>query len=530
MILPHAVHQAPPGERVFRIGEPAREGGAAFAFGGVGRQCELRGRKRQGRQRAGFDRPARVRDLAAGQHVNGARAAAVRTGALERPAAGVDPAGIDEVGLGKGLQLRGDLGRLRPQLRASRPRGFVGRVQQQALELAFERLAVIRRERRGRDAVGEVGFLPAGCAFNAVRRGHGPAEGDVPAGAVGHAQLGQGKHVIVLPRREFRHGHAHVAADDAVVLAAAGRERRETGIREVRHERDVVAYPQQLDVAQERRVVAHLDLEAHRKAEAGADAVEVVVTGQQPDAIDVDRFAQVHLYPVRDVGRRRERAVVAEARAGFAGVRRVVEQRGVEPAVERGVGVAGPGAQGLLQAGERGGGFALLAFELLEARVAGVVAIVFAIRAVEGREHRLQPVVIFLRNRIELVLVTLGAVHGEARERADGVGHHVVAVEMTGELAVDFRLRHLGVADEVPRPGRDEPECLDAIGRFREEHVAGDLLLHEAGVRFVGIERADHVVAIRPGIGPELVLVVAVRVTVVHDVEPVPGPTFAVAG
>ena len=77
-------------------------------------------------------------------------------------------------------------------------------------------------------------------------------------------------------------------------------------------------------------------------------------------------------------------------------------------------------------------------------------------------------------------------------------------------------------------PGGDEAERLDAVGRAGEEHVAGDLLLHEPGVGLVVVERADDVVAVGPGVRPRLVLVVAVRVAVVDDVEPVPRPALAV--
>ena len=156
------------------------------------------------------------------------------------------------------------------------------------------------------------------------------------------------------------------------------------------------------------------------------------------------------------------------------------------------------------------------------------VRVVGLVGAVDGREDRLEAVVVLLRDRVELVVVALGAVDREAHERADGVGDEVVAVEVPGDLAVDLRLGQLGVADEVPRPGGEEPERLDAVRRAGEQHVAGDLLLHEPRVRLVGVERADDVVAVRPGVRPRLVLVVAVRLAEVDDVEPVPRPPLAV--
>ena len=154
---------------------------------------------------------------------------------------------------------------------------------------------------------------------------------------------------------------------------------------------------------------------------------------------------------------------------------------------------------------------------------------ILSILAVDGREDRLQGVIVILRDGIELVVVALGTVDRDARERADRVGHHVVAVEVAGNLAVGLRLGHLAVADQVPRSRGDEADCLLAVGRLGKEHVAGYLFLDEPGVGLVGVERTDTKVAIGPGIGPGLVLVVAVRVAVVDNVEPVPSPAFAVA-
>ena len=55
------------------------------------------------------------------------------------------------------------------------------------------------------------------------------------------------------------------------------------------------------------------------------------------------------------------------------------------------------------------------------------------------------------------------------------------------------------------------------------------MLFHEASVGLVLIEGADDVVAVGPGVGPGLVFVVTVRISVMDYVEPVPRPAFAVA-
>ena len=73
--------------------------------------------------------------------------------------------------------------------------------------------------------------------------------------------------------------------------------------------------------------------------------------------------------------------------------------------------------------------------------------------------------------------------------------------------------------------GRDRASSV-----FGPEHVAGDLLADEPAERKVGVEGGDDIVAIGPGMVAALVLVVAVRVAVMHDVKPVPAPALAIMG
>ena len=51
----------------------------------------------------------------------------------------------------------------------------------------------------------------------------------------------------------------------------------------------------------------------------------------------------------------------------------------------------------------------------------------------------MKPIVVFLRNRIEFVLMALRAVDRYTAKRSDGVGHHVIPVQMPGNLAIDLR-------------------------------------------------------------------------------------------
>ena len=63
---------------------------------------------------------------------------------------------------------------------------------------------------------------------------------------------------------------------------------------------------------------------------------------------------------------------------------------------------------------------------------------------------------------------------------------------------------------------------------IRIDFVAGKLLLHEAIIRLVVVERFDHVIAVAPHAGTIAVILEAVRLGVAHHVEPVLRPAFAV--
>ena len=140
----------------------------------------------------------------------------------------------------------------------------------------------------------------------------------------------------------------------------------------------------------------------------------------------------------------------------------------------------------------------------------------------------MKPIVVFLRNRIEFVLMALRAVDSYAAKRSDGVRHHVIPVKVPGNLAVDLRFGNFSMSYEIPRTCRDKSQSLDTIARVGPEHVASYLLLDEARIRFVLIQRADHIVAIWPSVRSRFVFIVSVRVTIMYDIEPVPSPPLTI--
>ena len=280
------------------------------------------------------------------------------------------------------------------------------------------------------------------------------------------------------------------------------------------------------DAGGEGGVVAQFNFETHGKTKARADVVEVVVARDVEDALDFRGLTELDLHPFHRVLFRGDLAVPAElgtflgGRALFGFADEFVEEFEIASAAR---------GEFFVEVVLGGFQFALARHQFAAARGEGGVGVVDFVSAIERGENGLQAVIIELADGIELVVVALRALDGEAVEGVERVGDHVVAVEVARDFAVDFRLGHFGVTDEIPRAGGDETERLDAVGRVREKLVAGDLFLHETRVGLVAVERANHVIAIRPRVRARLVLVVTVRVAVVNDIKPVTRPAFAVA-
>ena len=148
------------------------------------------------------------------------------------------------------------------------------------------------------------------------------------------------------------------------------------------------------------------------------------------------------------------------------------------------------------------------------------------VQRLDGRgEDAVQGVVILNRNRVELMVVTAGARHGESEE---GLGARVDAL-------VDDVVRVV----EALTDG-EEAECGEAriVGRDARDAIGSELLDDELVVRLIVVQRVDDVIAIGPSVGETVVLEKAVALVdleaagigVAGGIEPVAGPAFAVVG
>ena len=444
MVEPGAVDGAPPGERVVGRDEPLGERLAAVSLLGTGRKLEPGREHGERRKRSGADLAARRADVAAGKEMDRAGHAATlrRCHRVERPQRR------------QGLTLAGNAGKF--LLDRTEAVGHLGRhLRQKLVALLAEGRRVSAWRWKG--AIDEIRPLPARWSLDRIEGGDGGAAGDVRAVGIENVELGDRGNEVVLPGGKSRGSDTDMSdrpdrsAVDGEGLWCRARIGKIVGAR--------VGEPN--DVGRERRVARALDPESTGESEPGANCIEIVVAGMENDVRDRHLAAEIDLHPFLRVCRRRT------ARGNDF---RMPAKSG------RGVASAG-GGEGLVDLGEAGtGGFGkpglegfLAAVEIGAAGIEGGMGShhggiggIGPLGAIEGGKHGLEGVVILLGDRIELVRVALGALDRDTREGADRVGDHVVAVEMAGDLAVGLRLRHLDVADEIPRASGKHAGCLES--------------------------------------------------------------------
>ncbi len=118
-----------------------------------------------------------------------------------------------------------------------------------------------------------------------------------------------------------------------------------------------------------------------------------------------------------------------------------------------------------------------------------------------------------------------GPLDRQNQECGSGCRDHIVKI--VGAL-LEHSFDRL-VADDVVRPADQEPGR--RLGEpVAVDRIAGQLLQDKLGKRRVAVERADHVIAIRPRAWPWQVGLVPLALTEPDDIKPVPPPALAVLG
>ena len=153
------------------------------------------------------------------------------------------------------------------------------------------------------------------------------------------------------------------------------------------------------------------------------------------------------------------------------------------------------------------------------------------LRVVGGLEQRPQPVIVGVGDRIVPMLVTLSTADGQSEQRRrhdlDDFCNDLVGSQfLVGPRTAGAVGRH------SQEPCRNQPVGLlggQVLVRRWYQFIAGQLLDDKFVPRLVRIQSPDRVVAVLEGPGPGRILLghpVAVGIT--DDIQPVPGPAFAI--
>ncbi len=185
------------------------------------------------------------------------------------------------------------------------------------------------------------------------------------------------------------------------------------------------------------------------------------------------------------------------------------------------IGGKGPGALGqrALDAGARlvtqrrqVGGDLAVAFPVVEAHLPVTAAL----------DEAVQGVVILRRDGVELVVVAPRTGDGQAEKR---LAQHVDAVVEAVGLVLPNVHRRMDLLAQKPEAGAQD-RLVEPLRRV-QPRLGGQVFDDDLVVRHVGVEGADDVIAVLVGAGDGVVELVAARVGVAHQVQPVPAPALA---
>ena len=113
-----------------------------------------------------------------------------------------------------------------------------------------------------------------------------------------------------------------------------------------------------------------------------------------------------------------------------------------------------------------------------------------------------------------------GTIERHAEHRLANGGDDVVETIVAGLLGIDRFI--------IPDAQAIEARCDQRVGIAGEKLIACQLFAQEAVERLILIEGTDDVIAIAPDVRLRVVALVAVGLGIADEVEPMPGPLFAV--
>ena len=141
-----------------------------------------------------------------------------------------------------------------------------------------------------------------------------------------------------------------------------------------------------------------------------------------------------------------------------------------------------------------------------------------------ARERRVHSVVVFLGNRVELVVVTASATERQSQERfARGTNHFVQRI--CSNLCC---LHRILISNAVIGTGYEKRTSHRNFRLILSQNVARNVFTYELIKWLVLVERLNHIVAKRPELVDEEVLLKSVALAEPYDIQPMSPPSLAV--
>ena len=121
-----------------------------------------------------------------------------------------------------------------------------------------------------------------------------------------------------------------------------------------------------------------------------------------------------------------------------------------------------------------------------------------------------------------------GTLNGGGTKTIKYIGNHIIPIQITGNFSIHLGFRNFHVSDKIPWSCRQKAKGQYSVFGIRVQNISRNLFLNKLVVRLVVIERTNHIVAIGPGIGAQLILIIPTGIRILGDIQPVPGETLTI--
>ena len=137
-------------------------------------------------------------------------------------------------------------------------------------------------------------------------------------------------------------------------------------------------------------------------------------------------------------------------------------------------------------------------------------------------KHRLQRVIVFLRNGVKLMLMASRAVRCRAYERGHRLSDHVIAVKVFKSID------GCRGGTMVVCSGTEESQGWNQLRFVGKEGVRRQLFANESIPRLVLVKTVDDIVSKFPRVRTQRVVFKSVSVRKVDSIKPMPSPPFSI--